>query len=151
MRVEFRECDFFDLWIWFEFEEVPSNTEQQYFDEILNSWFLIGKLGGYNAENLQVQDTGHDISYMVYDEEVASNSMMALMHNMNEVEYQGRWGRCWFDLGTSDALALDVLINLLKLFSKEYVAIARVIIGGQNEDWPIPRSRMSASENAENN
>jgi hypothetical protein len=151
MRVEFRECDFFDLWIWFEFEEVPSATEQQYFDEILNSWFLLGKLGGFNAENLQVQDTGLDISYMTYDEEMADTSMMALMHNMNEVEYQGKWGRCWFDLGTSDALALDVLINTLKLFSKEYVAIARVIVGGQNEDWPIPRTRMAASESADYN
>ena len=62
------------------------------------------------------------------------------MHNMGEVEYRGIWARCWFDLGTSDAIALDVLINALRQFSREYVAITSLIIGGENPDWPIPRT-----------
>ena len=65
------------------------------------------------------------------------NSMVALMHNMGEVEYLGTWGRCWFDLGTSDAIALDILINSLQTLCKEYLELDRLIIGGENEDWPI--------------
>jgi hypothetical protein len=138
MHTTFRECDFFNLWIWIQFATVPSTMEQQYVDEILNSWYFLGKLGGFNAENLQVQETGLEISYMNYDNSQSNNSLVSLMHNMGEVEYQGVWARCWFDLGTTDAIALDILLNALGQFSEDYVAIEQIIIGGQNEDWPIP-------------
>lgn len=138
MQIQFRECDFFNLWIWIQFAVVPSTMEQQYVDEILNSWFFLGKLGGFNAENLQVQDTGLEISYMHYDDSQADDTLVSLMHNMSAVEYEGIWARCWFDLGTSDALAIDILLNALKQFSADYVAIEQVIVGGENEDWPIP-------------
>lgn len=135
-----------------EFSNVPSASERQYIEEVFNSWFFLGKFGGFNAENLQVQDTGLDISYLNYDEGSADNSMMALMHNMGEFEYEGSWGRCWFDLGTSDAIALDVLINALNQFSKDYVNIERLIIGGENANWKIPGSkRADFIDNAENN
>jgi hypothetical protein len=137
MQVQFREFNPFDLWIWLEFSTVPSQMEKEYVEEVFNSWFLLGKLGGFDAENLQVQDVGLDISYMDYDEQIADNSMMALMHNKSEFDYQGTWGRCWFDLGTSDVIAIDVLINALKQLAKEYVAIERLVIGGENEDWSI--------------
>lgn len=142
MNIQFRECDFFNLWIWLELENVPSTLEEQYIEEIFNSWFFLGKLGGFNAESLQVQDSGLDISYMSYDSET-DDSLMAVMHNMSEVQFQGTWARCWFDLGTTDALALDVLLNTLKQFSKDYIAIHRVFIGGENEDWPIPRDQQA--------
>ncbi|MEB3358944.1 MAG: DUF3531 family protein [Synechococcales bacterium] len=140
MNVEFRECDFFNLWIWLELETSPSPLEQQYIEEIFNSWYFLGKLGGFNAENLQVQETGLDISYLPYDNESAEDSLMAVMHNMAEVEFQGTWARCWFDLGTSDAIALDVLVNSVRQFSKDYVVIKQLIVGGQNADWPVPES-----------
>lgn len=151
MKIEFRECNFFDLWIWLEFETPPVNMEQQYVEELFSSWFLMGKLGGFNAENLQVQDAGLDISYLDYDEESADNSFMALMHNMSEVEYEGNWARCWFDLGTSDALALDVLLNAFKQLSKDYVTIERVIVGGENADWKIPGNKRAEFVDSENN
>lgn len=137
MQVEFREFDPFDLWIWLEFSTVPSLMEQQYVEEVFNSWFYLGKLGGFNAENLQVQDTGIEISYMNYDVSYLDETMMSLMHNMADFQYQGTWARCWFDLGTSDLMGLDVLINALYQLSQEYVEIRRVVIGGENEDWPI--------------
>lgn len=140
MKIQFRECDFFNLWIWVQFATVPSTMEQQYVDEIFNSWFFLGKLGGFNAENLQVQDTGLEISYMQYDDSQADDTLVSLMHNMSVVEYEGIWARCWFDLGTADAIALDILLNALKQFSADYVAIEQVIVGGENEDWPIPGS-----------
>ncbi|MEB3291670.1 MAG: DUF3531 family protein [Synechococcales bacterium] len=138
MQVEFREFDPFSVWFWFEFPNFPSEMEKQYLEELLSSWFYLGKLGGFNAENLQVQDTGLEVSYMTYDESQADNSMMALMHNMGEFEYEGAWARCWLDLGTSDAIALDVLINALRQLSKDFIGLERVIIGGENEDWRIP-------------
>jgi len=140
MQIEFRECDFFNLWIWIQFATVPSTMEQQYVDEIFNSWFFLGKLGGFNAENLQVQETGLEISYMHYDDSQADETLVSLMHNMTVVEYEGLWARCWFDLGTADAIALDILLNALKQFSADYVAIEQVFIGGENVDWPIPTS-----------
>ncbi|MGP1384250.1 MAG: DUF3531 family protein [Thainema sp.] len=140
MRVEFRETDFFNLWIWVEFATVPSIMERQYVEEVFDSWFFLGKLGGFNAENLQVQETGLEISYMDYNSDQADDSFMALMHNMGDIEYEGNWARCWFDLGTTDAISLDVLINVFHQFSKDYVDIQRIIIGGENEDWPVPRT-----------
>lgn len=142
MEVEFREFDPFNLWIWVEFATVPSPAEKQYLEEVFNAFFYIGKLGGFNAENLQVQDLGIDISYMDYDGSQLANSMMSVMHNMADFEYQGTWGRCWFDLGTSDLFALDVLINALNQLSQEYVEIKRLIIGGENEDWPVSSRQL---------
>ena len=140
MQVKFREFNAFDLWMWLEFSTVPSDMEKRYVEEVFTSWFYIGKLGGFNAENLQVQEEGLDISYMNYDEPRIDKSLMALMHNMSDFEYEGRWGRCWFDLGTSDAIALDILINALSQLSQEYVNIELLYIGGENEDWPVENS-----------
>lgn len=145
MEVLFRQCNPFDIWIWISFETVPSYAERQYIEEVLASWFLLGKLGGFNAENLQVQETGVELDYLTYDDDTANNSMMALMHNMGEIEYQGTWGRCWFDLGTSDAFALDVLINAFRNLSQEYVVIKQLIIGGENEDWPVDKENYQSS------
>ncbi|MEK0196011.1 DUF3531 family protein, partial [Microcoleus anatoxicus] len=58
-----------------------------------------------------------------------------------EIEYEGVWARCWFDLGTSDAIALDVLINVFQQLSKEFVTVEELIIGGENADWPVDNRR----------
>ncbi len=145
MQVQFGEFNPFDLWIWLEFSTVPSKSEKRYVEEVFNSWFYLGKLGGFNAENLQVQEIGLDISYMDYDENMADSSLIALMHNMGEFEYEGNWARCWFDLGTSDAIAIDILINALKRLSQEYVNIERLMIGGELEDWPVEDSESRPS------
>ncbi|NES07433.1 MAG: DUF3531 family protein [Okeania sp. SIO2F4] len=141
MEVQFREFNPFDVWIWLEFSTVPSMAEKHYIEELFDSWFLLGKLGGFNAENLQVQEVGIEISYMEYSQDVASQSMMAVMHNMGDVEYEGLWGRCWFDLGTSDALAIDILVNSFEQLSEDLVKIEKLIIGGQNEDWLVPENK----------
>ena len=150
MEIQFREFDPFDLWIWLKFSTVPSNGEKQYVEEVLDSWFFLGKLGGFNAENLQVNDVGIDISYLNYDTDMADSSMMALMHNMGDVEYEGLWARCWLDLGTSDALSLDVLINVFTQLSKEFVAIEKLIIGGENQDWPVDKDMRKSTLAYEN-
>jgi hypothetical protein len=144
MYIQFREFNPFDVWFWIKFSTIPSQQEKQYVEEVFNSWFYLGKLGGFNAENLQIQETGLDLSYMDYDNQGYDKSMLALMHNMGEFEYEGKWGRCWFDLGTSDAIALDILINALTQLSEEYVTIEALYLGGENEDWPVEDSETRA-------
>ena len=51
--------------------------------------------------------------------------------------FLGTWGRCWFDLGTSDLISLDILINALTQLNKEYIVVKQLIIGGENEDWSV--------------
>ncbi|MFB2771664.1 DUF3531 family protein [Pelatocladus sp. BLCC-F211] len=145
MKIQFREFDPFDIWIWLKFSTVPSQREKEYVEELFDSWFYMGKLGAYNAENLQVQETGLDLSYMNYDSDAYDRSLLALMHNKGDFEYQGQWGRCWFDLGTSDAIALDILINALQQLGVEYVTIDEVYIGGENDDWPVEDSDERSS------
>jgi hypothetical protein len=143
MEIQFREFNPFDLWIWLEFPTIPSRMEQQYIEELFDSWFYLGKLGGFNAENLPIQDAGIEISYMDYDQSQLENTLMSPMHNMGDIEYLGVWGRCWFDLGTSDLIAIDILINSIYQLSKEFVQINKIIVGGQNEDWPINENSKS--------
>ncbi|MGF1672836.1 MAG: DUF3531 family protein [Rivularia sp. (in: cyanobacteria)] len=145
MKIEFREINPFDVWIWLRFSTVPSEREKQFVEELFNSWFYLGKLGAFNAENLQVQDAGNDISYLNYDQDGYQNSLLSLMHNMGEFEYNGDWGRCWLDLGTSDAIAIDMLINALIQLGQEYVTIDEVYIGGENADWSIEDSESRPS------
>lgn len=137
MEIQFREIDPFNVWIWLQFSTIPSRQERQYIEEVFDSWFYLGKLGAFNAENLQVQDTGVSLSYMDYDSDGYDKSMLALMHNMGEVEYEGTWARCWLDLGTADAIALDILINAFQQLNAEYVTVEQLYIGGENEDWPV--------------
>ncbi|RMF27998.1 MAG: DUF3531 family protein, partial [Cyanobacteria bacterium J083] len=134
---------------WLELENMPSPTEKQYLEEVFNSWFYLGKLGAYNAENLQVQDMGVEISYMDYDNAKADSVMMSPMHNMSDFEYLGTWGRCWVDLGTSDLIAIDILINALKQFSKDFLPIKRIIFGGVNKDWSVDARKKSTFYNEE--
>jgi hypothetical protein len=104
---------------------------------VFDSWFVLAKLGGFNAENLQAHEAGADLSFLAWDGEEADRALPSLMHDMAAFEYQGEWGRCWIDLGTSDALALDVLINALRQLDRDVIEIVELVIGGVNEDWPV--------------
>ena len=119
------------------FSEVPSQSEKSYLDGVFDSWYVLGKLGGFNSENLQSHEGGSELSWMSYDNELSRSSIPSLMHNLGELEYQNLWSRCWVDFGTSDALSLDILINALIQVSNDYVKIDSIVIGGENEDWVI--------------
>ncbi len=138
MEVRFREVDPFNCWIWLRFAHPPGQGERGYVETAFDSWFFLGKLGGFNAENLQTHEQeGAELSWMVYSADDAATAMPALMHNLGQLEYQGAWARCWVDLGTSDAFALDVLINTLGQLDRDVVEIEELVIGGVNEDWPV--------------
>jgi len=138
MEVRFRDVDPFNCWIWLRFPHPPGQGERGYVETALDSWFFLGKLGGFNAENLQAHEAeGGELSWMAYDSEAAGDAQRALMHNIGPVEYQDCWARCWVDLGLSDAVALDVLINTFRQLSNDVVEIEELVIGGLNDDWPI--------------
>ena len=137
MEVRFREVDPFNCWIWLQFVGGPTEGEQNYIDGVFDSWYVIGRLGGFNSENLQASDQGSELSWMIYEDSPNMTSMPALMHNIGQLEYQGDWARCWLDLGTCDAIALDILINVLKQVDNDLVEIKQLVIGGVNDDWEI--------------
>jgi hypothetical protein len=148
MQVRFREVDPFNLWIWAQLQSNASAEQKETLGEVLKAWFILGKLGGFNAMRLQVQrhanTAGVSVSNMRYEVDDSDESA-AFFHAMGDCEFKDNWMRCWcgwrhqpraagrlggsaarararFDLGTSDELALDVLINSLNVFSKECVA-----------------------------
>jgi hypothetical protein len=147
MEIQFREVDPFNCWIWMRFAHPPSTGERDYVGGVFDSWFVLGKLGGFNGENLQAHESGADLSWMNWDPDQSGQALPALMHNMSAMEYQGEWGRCWIDLGTCDAMALDVLINALGQLDRDVVEIELLLIGGVNEDWPVedPEDALFAS------
>jgi hypothetical protein len=147
MEVRFREVDPFNCWIWLRFAHSPGAGERGYVETAFDSWFFLGKLGGFNAENLQAHEEGMDLSWLAYEGDEADRALPALMHNMGPMEYRDEWARCWLDLGTSDALALDVLINTLGQLNGDVVEIEELLIGGLNEDWPIEDDPDSPFEN----
>jgi hypothetical protein len=137
MEVRFREIDPFSCWIWLRYAHPPGQGERDYVEGVFDSWFVLGKLGGFNAECLPAHEAGADLSWLAYDGEEAERALPSLMHDLSAFEYQGEWGRCWVDLGTSDALALDVLINALRQLDRDVIEILELVIGGVNEDWPV--------------
>ncbi len=137
MEVRFREFDQFNCWIWLRFSDIPSDGEKAYVDGIFDSWYVLGKLGGFNGDNLQLHNGGSDLSEMTYENIDAKSTMPALMHNMGQLEYKDNWARIWIDLGTSDSLALDVLINTFAQLDEDVVVIKELVIGGVNDDWHV--------------
>ena len=137
MKVIFREIDPFNCWIWIKFFEAPNQAEKNYLDGVFDSWYVLGRLGGFNSENLQSYETGSELSWISYDNDHFNSVLPSLMHNLGEMEYQNLWSRCWVDFGTSDSLSMDILINVLNQVSNDYVKIDELVFGGENEDWIV--------------
>ena len=137
MNVSFREIDPFNCWVWIRFSNVPGQGERNYIDGIFDSWYVIGRLGGFNSESLQSHEAGSDLSWLPYDNDESESVLPSLMHNLGQLEYQGEWARCWVDLGTTDALAFDILINSLRQIDRDVVHLEELLIGGINDDWPV--------------
>ncbi|CAL6436682.1 unnamed protein product [Bathycoccus prasinos] len=137
--VFFRQVQTQNLWVWMEARNTIEDKEKEFFDEAIKSWFVVGKLGGYNMENQQCLESASvlndTVSHLDYDVARSHDRTSAsLFHAIGEVEYRGKWARVWMDLGTADEMALDVLINSLITLSREYVGIKQIVIGGDNEN-----------------
>ncbi|BAC89336.1 DUF3531 family protein [Gloeobacter violaceus] len=137
MQVILREINWTDLWLWLLFEEAPAERQRLYLEQVLDAWYSLGLLGGFNASRLPLHEAAEDLSlsYATYDLG-AEDVMPALMHNMGDIEYDGRTAKCWFDLGTADSLSLDVLINAVQTLNQEYLPVERLVIGGSGDAPP---------------
>jgi len=90
--------------------------------------------------NLQLSNSFEtSASYFNYDESELDTSLPAMFHEMEQPEFRGSVGRFWINMGTCDEIALDLLINALNNFSREYVGIRQVQVGGQSmQGWRAP-------------
>jgi hypothetical protein len=131
-----RPADPQNLWIWIEFWALPSPDETDILQEVLNSWYVVGKLGGFNSGNTQIMDEGLFSLSGKYDQDIGTN-LPSVMHEMTQLETKELWGRFCVDLGSADELGIDVLINMLLVFSKEHVGLRSLCVGGVNDDWGV--------------
>ncbi|KAI3982780.1 hypothetical protein MKX01_010263 [Papaver californicum] len=142
-KVSFRDFNPIDSHIWFELYGAPSDRDVELIGSVIQSWYVMGRLGAFNSSNLQLANSSmeHDPTY---DADKGSTVMPSSFHDIGDVEFQDNWGRVWVDLGTCDFFAIDVLLNCLTVLSSEYLGIQQVVFGGRRMgDW---EEGMTSSE-----
>jgi hypothetical protein len=75
MEIRFRELNPFNCWIWMRFGSPLGPAERGYVETLMESWFFLGKLGAFNAENLQCHEEGVELGWMGYDLEAAERAL----------------------------------------------------------------------------
>ncbi|XP_078427395.1 structural maintenance of chromosomes-like protein, putative (DUF3531) [Wolffia australiana] len=134
-KVSFRDFNPLGSFIWFELYGAPSDKDVCLIGSVIQSWYVMGRLGAFNSSNLQLANSSMDYN-PIYDSEKAVTVMPSSFHDIGDVEFQDNWGRVWVDLGTSDFFAIDILLNCLTVLSSEYLGIQQVVFGGRRMgDW----------------
>ncbi|XP_059632898.1 uncharacterized protein LOC132275428 isoform X1 [Cornus florida] len=134
-KVSFRDFNPVDSYIWFELYGSPSDQDVDLIGSVIQSWYVMGRLGAFNSSNLQLANSSMEYDPL-YDADKGFKVMPSSFHDISNVEFQDNWGRVWVDLGTSDFFAIDVLLNCLTVLSSEYVGIQQVVFGGRRMgDW----------------
>lgn len=135
MKVSFRDFDSTNSYVWIELYSPPSDKDVDIIGSVFRSWYLLGRLGAFNSLNMQISKTPPDQG-LSYNEKGGEGALPAFFHNIGMLEFQDNLGRVWADLGTADALALDVFINSLACVSSEHVGIKELTFGGKRlGDW----------------
>ncbi|XP_057823909.1 uncharacterized protein LOC131036112 isoform X1 [Cryptomeria japonica] len=145
MNVLFNKFDYSDSYIWFEFEHAPSDNDLRIISSAIRSWFVLGHLGGYNSSNIQLTELPVD-RQPSYDIEQANKNTdeRITFENIGDIEIQDKLARIWVDIGNSDPLTLDVLINTLRSLSSEYIGIKQLVFGGKR--WGNWKERKASSK-----
>ncbi|XP_027172907.1 uncharacterized protein LOC113772496 isoform X1 [Coffea eugenioides] len=134
-KVSFRDFNPLDSYIWFELYGSPSDRDVDLLGSVIQSWYIMGRLGAFNSSNLQLANSSMEYDPL-YDADKGFKVMASSFHDISDVEFQDNWGRIWVDLGTSDFFSIDILLNCLTVLSSEYVGIQQVIFGGRKiGDW----------------
>lgn len=142
-KVSFRDFNPIGSYIWFELYGAPSDRDVDLIGSVIQSWYVMGRLGAFNSSNLQLANASMDYNPS-YDSDKAAAVLPSSFHDIGDVEFQDNWGRVWVDLGTSDFFAIDVLLNCLTVLSSEYLGIQQVVFGsGRMGDW---EEGMTSSE-----
>lgn len=131
MIVTFKDFDFSDsCYIWIEFSCSPSNDELDLISGTIRSWYLLGHIGGYNSLNMQLTQLPIN-EKPSFDSVKASEELTSAFCNIGDLEIQDNLARIWVNIGTSDPLMLDVLINALQSLSSDYIGIKNLVFGGK--------------------
>ncbi|XP_020239620.1 uncharacterized protein LOC109818537 isoform X2 [Cajanus cajan] len=134
-KVTFRDFNPLDSYIWFELFGPPSDRDVNLIGNVIQSWYVMGRLGAFNSSNLQLANSSMEYDPL-YDADKGFKVMPSSFHDISDIEFQDNWGRVWVDLGTSDYFAIDVLLNCLTVLSSEYLGIQQVVFGGRRMgDW----------------
>ncbi|KAJ0094999.1 hypothetical protein Patl1_14938 [Pistacia atlantica] len=134
-KVGFRDFNPLDSYIWFELYGSPSDRDVDLIGSVIQSWYVMGRLGAFNSSNLQLANSSMEYDPL-YDADKGFKVMPSSFHDISDVEFQDNWGRVWVDLGTSDFFAIDVLLNCFTVLSSEYVGIQQIVFGGRRMgDW----------------
>ncbi|CAL1414216.1 unnamed protein product [Linum trigynum] len=135
MKVTFNRFEFSNSYIWFEFYNAPLEKDVSLICDTIRSWHIIGRLGGCNSMNMQLSQSTSD-KRPTYDYIQGANVTPTTFYNIGDFEMQDNLGRIWVDIGTSEPLLLDVLINGLTQISSDYVGIKQLVFGGSEfENW----------------
>lgn len=134
-KVSFRDFNPLDSYIWLELYGSPSDRDVDLLGSVIQSWYLMGRLGAFNSANIQLANLSMEYD-PIYDADKGSKVMPSSFHDISDVEFQDSWGRVWVDLGTADFFSIDVLLNCLTVLSSEYLGIQQVVFGGRRMgDW----------------
>lgn len=136
MKVTFNKFDFSNSYIWFEFYNAPLPKDVSLICDTIRSWHIVGRLGGCNSMNMQLSQAPLNNKRPSYDAIGGANVTPTTFYNIGDLEIQDNLVRIWVDIGTSEPLLLDVLINALTCISSDYVGIKQVVFGGSEfENW----------------
>ncbi|KAK6151907.1 hypothetical protein DH2020_014542 [Rehmannia glutinosa] len=135
MIVKFNKFDFSNSYIWLEFYNAPLEKDVSLICDTIRAWHIVGRLGGCNSMNMQLSQSPLD-KRPTYDAIQGANVTPATFYNIGDLEVQDNLARIWVDIGTSEPLLLDILINALTQLSSDYVGIKQVVFGGSEfENW----------------
>ncbi|PIN21734.1 hypothetical protein CDL12_05572 [Handroanthus impetiginosus] len=135
MKVTFNKFDFSNSYIWFEFYNAPLEKDISLICDTIRSWHIVGRLGGCNSMNMQLSQSPFD-KRPTYDAIQGAKVSPTTFYNIGDLEIQDNLARIWVDIGTSEPLLLDVLINALTQISSDYIGIKQVMFGGSEfETW----------------
>ncbi|TYI71446.1 hypothetical protein E1A91_D08G295600v1 [Gossypium mustelinum] len=135
MKVTFNKFDFSNSYIWFEFYNTPLEKDISLICDTIRSWHIIGRLGGCNSMNMQLSQSPLE-KRPSYDAIQGANVNPTTFYNIGDLEFQDNLARIWVDIGTTEPLILDVLINALTQISSDYIGIKQLVFGGSElENW----------------
>ncbi|KAM0938246.1 hypothetical protein DsansV1_C23g0176231 [Dioscorea sansibarensis] len=136
MKVLFNKFGFSNSFIWFEFYNAPLTKDIKLICDTIRSWFIIGRLGGCNSMNMQLSEAPLENKRPSYDPIYGANVTPTTFYNIGDLEIQDNLARIWVDIGTTEPLLLDVLINALFNISSDFVGIKQLVFGGSEfENW----------------
>jgi hypothetical protein len=99
MAVSFRDFDPTDSYIWLELYSAPSEKDIEIIGSVVRSWYVLGRLGGFNSMNMQLTQLPLNAK-LSYSPEKAEEALPSVFHNIGDVEFQEHWARVWYVLVT---------------------------------------------------